>query len=139
MEGKISVFAGPSGVGKSTIFNKIQDRIVMETGEISQKIHRGKHTTRHAELIEISIGTYIVDTPGFSSLDLNFINSEELQYAFREFEEYLGQCKFSSCMHFKESGCRIKEMVKEGIIPIERYDAYVEILQELQNNRRIKK
>jgi ribosome biogenesis GTPase len=139
MEGKISVFAGPSGVGKSTMFNRIQDRIVMPTGEISQKIQRGKHTTRHAELIEVGTDTFIVDTPGFSSLDLNFIKPEELESAFREFEEYLGHCKYSSCIHFKESGCKIKEKVREGIIPTERYNAYLEILQELLNNRRMRR
>lgn len=133
---KISVFAGPSGVGKSTIFNRLQSKVVMETGDISKKIERGRHTTRHAELIEIVKGSFIVDTPGFSSLDLSFIEIQELQYSFREFAEYLGECKYSTCLHWKENDCMIKEMVDEGKISKERYNAYTEILQELQENRR---
>lgn len=139
IQGKISVFAGPSGVGKSTISNKLQTAIKMETGEISQKISRGKHTTRHAELIEVNKDTFIVDTPGFSSLDLDFINQEDLEYAFKEFRHYLGECKFSSCLHYKEQSCRIKEEVEKGNIPVQRYNAYVDILNELQKNRRNKR
>lgn len=133
--GKVSVLTGPSGVGKSTIFNLLQDKVKMMTGEISKKAERGKHTTRHAELIEISNGTYIVDTPGFSTVDLGFIKPNELQYAFREFNRYIGDCKFSSCLHDKESFCKIKDEVKKGSIPVERYNAYVKILNELQNRR----
>lgn len=133
---KISVFAGPSGVGKSTIFNRIQSKVVMETGDISKKIERGKHTTRHAELIEIDKGSFIVDTPGFSSLDLNFIEVQELQYSFREFTDYIGECKYSSCLHWKENGCKVKQMVDKGRITQERYNTYIAILQELQENRR---
>lgn len=136
LEDKISVFAGPSGVGKSSIFNKIQNKVIMETGEISKKIERGRHTTRHAELIEITKDSFIVDTPGFSSLDLSFIEIEELQYSFREFTQYLGECKFSTCLHSKESGCKIKEMVEMGRITRSRYDTYIGILQELQKSRR---
>lgn len=136
MKGKISVFAGPSGVGKSTIFNKVQDKVVMETGDISEKVERGKHTTRHSELIKISQGTFLVDTPGFSSLDLSFIEIGELQYSFREFEKYMGECKYSSCIHGKESGCKVKEMVEKGKITQERYNTYLAILKELQENRR---
>jgi ribosome biogenesis GTPase / thiamine phosphate phosphatase len=139
IEGKISVFAGPSGVGKSTISNKLQNAIKMETGEISQKISRGKHTTRHAELIEVNSNTFIVDTPGFSSLDLDFINPEDLDYVFKEFRRYLGECKYTSCFHHKEQSCRIKEEVEKGNIPAQRYDAYVDILSELQKNRRNKR
>jgi ribosome biogenesis GTPase / thiamine phosphate phosphatase len=139
IQGKISVFAGPSGVGKSTVSNKLQSAIKMETGEISQKISRGKHTTRHAELIEVNKHTFIVDTPGFSSLDLDFIEPKELEYAFKEFRRYLGECKFSSCLHYKEHSCVIKEEVEKGNIPIQRYNAYVDILNELQKNRRNKK
>ncbi|MEG0642164.1 MAG: ribosome small subunit-dependent GTPase A [Clostridium sp.] len=94
LNGKITVFAGPSGVGKSTISNNIQKDVVMETGGLSKKISRGKHTTRHAQLIEVSKGTYIVDTPGFSSMDLSVIKPSELQYVFKEFKT--GKCKFSS-------------------------------------------
>jgi ribosome biogenesis GTPase / thiamine phosphate phosphatase len=136
---KISVFAGPSGVGKSTIFNSLQNKVKMETGEVSTKISRGKHTTRHAELIEIEKGTFIVDTPGFSSIDLNFIEPQELQFAFKEFGEHIGECKFTSCLHHKEKDCQIKRAVEKGEIPEVRYNAYVEILQELLDIRRIKK
>lgn len=136
MKDKISVFTGPSGVGKSTIFNKIQDKVIMETGDISIKIERGKHTTRHAELIEVSQDTFVVDTPGFSSLDLSFIEANELQYSFREFAPYIGMCKFTSCIHGKESGCKIKEKLEEGVIMKERYDTYLKILQELKEIRR---
>lgn len=133
---KISVFTGPSGVGKSTIFNRIQSKVVMETGDISKKIGRGKHTTRHSELIEITQDTFIVDTPGFSSLDLSFIEIEELQYSFREFADYLGECKYSTCLHSKESGCKVKEMVEKGKITRSRYNTYLCILNELQESRR---
>lgn len=133
---KISVLTGPSGAGKSTLFNHLQNKLKMATGEISKKVDRGKHTTRHAELIEVSKDTYVVDTPGFSSVDIGFIEPGELQYAFKEFNDYIGKCKFSSCLHNKESFCRIKEEVENGSIPVERYDAYIEILKELQENRR---
>lgn len=136
IQGKISVFAGPSGVGKSTISNKLQSKVKMETGEISQKISRGKHTTRHAELIEVNKDTYIVDTPGFSSIDLGFIEPEELQFVFKEFNQFIGECKFASCIHNKENICKIKEQVDKGTIPVQRYNAYVDILQELQQSRR---
>lgn len=134
LKGKISVFAGPSGVGKSTISNSVQENVVMETGGLSKKISRGKHTTRHAQLIEISKDTYIVDTPGFSSIDLSFIKPSDLQYVFKEFK--LGECKFTSCMHNKEIGCAVKEDVENGVIPRERYEAYINILQELEANKR---
>lgn len=134
LKGKISVFAGPSGVGKSTISNNFQEDVVMETGGLSSKISRGKHTTRHAQLIEIDKDTYIVDTPGFSSIDLSFIEPNELQYVFKEFET--GQCKFASCLHHKEIGCKVKEDLENGIIPSERYEAYINILEELKDNRR---
>lgn len=131
---RISVFVGPSGVGKSTIFNKIQDKVKMETGDLSLKVDRGKHTTRHAELIEISEGSFIVDTPGFSSMDIDFIKPEELQYAFKEFEEHLNTCKFTSCLHNKEKDCGIKEEVENGNISRERYETYVGLLEELQQD-----
>lgn len=134
LKGKISVFAGPSGVGKSTISNNIQKNIIMETGSVSEKIGRGKHTTRHAQLIEISEDTYIVDTPGFSSIDLSFIAPEELQYMFKEFT--IGECKFTSCLHNKEIGCKVKEDVKNGLIMEDRYNAYINILNDLIDNRR---
>lgn len=139
---KISVFVGPSGVGKSTIFNKIQDKVKMETGILSSKIDRGKHTTRHAELIEVFEDSFIVDTPGFTSMNINFVKPEDLQYAFKDFEKYLNLCKFSSCIHNKEKDCRIKDEVENGNISKERYKTYLDLLEELQTDylhRRSKK
>lgn len=136
LEGKVTVFSGPSGVGKSTISNYVQDNVNMETGTISEKIQRGKNTTRHAELIEVKDGTYIVDTPGFSSIDTSFIEEEELEYDFREFREYLGLCKFQSCRHNKESNCAIKKAVEEGKISSDRYKSYISILDEIRSRRK---
>lgn len=110
----------------------------MQTGEVSKKISRGKHTTRHAELIDLDENTYLVDTPGFSLIDLSFIEPQELQNYFREFNEYSTQCKFSSCMHYKEKDCAVKEKVEEGIISKERYENYIKFLEELFDNRRYK-
>jgi ribosome biogenesis GTPase len=132
LKGEISVFCGPSGVGKSTILNKIAGEELMETGEISQKHKRGKHTTRHCELTDIG-GGLIVDTPGFSSIDISQINQENLQYCFPEFNEYIGKCKFSSCQHSKEPNCAIKEAVDSEIINRRRYDFYLKILQEIKD------
>jgi ribosome biogenesis GTPase / thiamine phosphate phosphatase len=137
---KISVFVGPSGVGKSTIFNLIQNKVKMETGEISSKIDRGKHTTRHAELIEIFPSSFIVDTPGFSSIDISFVNPIDLQYAFKDFHDHINKCKFTSCLHHKENDCNIKEQVEKGFISETRYNTYVTLLTELQaDNRRNRK
>lgn len=136
LKGKTTVFAGPSGVGKSTIFNAIQNKVVMQTGEISKKVSRGKHTTRHAELIDLDVDTYLVDTPGFSLIDLNFINPEDLKNYFKEFIEYNNQCRFTSCFHNKERDCAVKEMVDEGVISKDRYDNYIKFLEELNTNRR---
>lgn len=136
LKGKTTVFAGPSGVGKSTIFNAIQNKIVMQTGEISKKVSRGKHTTRHAELIDLDSDTYLVDTPGFSLIDLNFIEPDDLKNYFKEFADYNNQCRFTSCLHNKERDCEVKEKVEEGIISKERYNNYIKFLEELNSNRR---
>ncbi|WBW94786.1 ribosome small subunit-dependent GTPase A [Oceanirhabdus sp. W0125-5] len=136
IEKNISVFCGPSGVGKSTTLNSIANRKLMETGEISHKSKRGKHTTRHSELIEYGNGL-IVDTPGFSSLDLSFMDQDELKECFPEFhtEE---NCKFSNCNHYKEPGCAVKRAVESGEINKERYDFYIYTLEELINGRKKK-
>lgn len=128
----ISVFCGPSGVGKSTILNKIIGRETMKTGDISDKLKRGKHTTRHSELVRIENG-FLVDTPGFSSLELDFIPKEELKYLFPEFDEYNDQCKFNNCIHYKEPGCAVKEALEAGKINKERYNFYVKTLNELMS------
>lgn len=126
----ITVFCGPSGVGKSTILNNIMGSEVMQTGDISDKLKRGKHTTRHSELVRVN-GGFLVDTPGFSSLELDFINREELQGLFPEFEDYNNQCKFNNCVHYKEPGCAIKEAVELGKINRGRYDFYIKTLEEI--------
>lgn len=136
IKGGISVFSGPSGVGKSSISNQLQGRTHMKTGEISEKISRGRHTTRHAELIEVDSDTFIVDTPGFSSIDLSFMEPQDLQYAFKEFRRFLEDCRFQSCYHNKEKECGIKNAVERGEIAESRYNAYLEILGEIQRCRR---
>lgn len=133
---KISVFAGPSGVGKSTILNKIQPNLQLKTGEISKKTNRGKHTTRHVELLELNDGGWVVDTPGFSSLDINFAKEEELEKYFNEIYEISHLCKFTGCRHFKEPGCAVKQALNEGKISQSRYNNYLNFLQEIKNNRR---
>ena len=108
----------------------------METGAISQKIDRGKHTTRHSELITVDENTYIMDTPGFSSLYTNDFEKEELKYYFPEFEPYEGGCKYNGCDHIHEPGCAIKEAVESGKIHEVRYEDYKEMYEELKNKRR---
>ena len=106
--------AGPSGVGKSSLINCLQENVNMETGSISRKIERGKHTTRHSELIPIDEDSYIMDTPGFSSLYTNDFGKEELKYYFPEFDQYQGGCRFQGCNHISEPGCLVKEALEEG-------------------------
>ncbi|WP_346886405.1 ribosome small subunit-dependent GTPase A [Clostridium sp. UBA4395] len=130
IKGNITVFCGPSGVGKSTILNKVLGRDAMKTGDISDKLKRGKHTTRHSELIRIEDG-FLVDTPGFSSLELDFINKEELQHLFPEFEEFKDGCKFNNCVHYKEPGCIVKQKVESGQINKSRYEFYIKTLEEI--------
>ena len=130
MEGKISVVAGPSGVGKSSIINALNPKFSLETGDISRKINRGKHTTRHAELMEIFHGSFIVDSPGFTSLYIENIKPEKLQEYFPEFRKYLKTCRFSGCIHINEPDCQIKKHVGNGIEK-ERYERYVEFYNEI--------
>lgn len=136
IEGKTTVFAGPSGVGKSSTINYIFPEALMETGVISDKIKRGKHTTRHSELFNLHNDTYILDTPGFTSLHLNEFDKDELRFYFNEFAEYEGKCRFNGCIHVNEPDCAVKAAVEEGIISQVRYDNYVEIYNELKNIRR---
>ena len=132
---KTSVFAGPSGVGKSSILNLIQRERVLETGAISDKIGRGKHTTRHVELICFEENSYVVDTPGFSSLSLDGLEAESLKYLFKEFYTYEPDCKFIGCNHLNEPQCGVKEAVKEGKIAENRYYSYTYMLEELMGRR----
>jgi len=130
IKNNISVFCGPSGVGKSTILNNIVGREAMITGDISKKSQKGKHTTRHSELIEYEEG-FLLDTPGFSSLSLDFIDKEELQHCFPEFDKYRGECRFSNCMHYKEPNCSVKEAVEGKDIYTDRYKFYIKTLEEI--------
>ncbi|MCM8710575.1 ribosome small subunit-dependent GTPase A [Clostridium sp. SYSU_GA19001] len=130
----ITVFCGPSGVGKSTILNKLLMKDVMKTGEISEKLGRGKHTTRHSELVEFEDG-FIVDTPGFTSLEMEFITKENLQFCFPEFQDYMNLCKFTGCLHYKEPQCAVKQAVEDKKINTIRYDFYVKTIEELMNRR----
>ena len=135
--GNISVFAGPSGVGKSSLLNKVDSRLNLETGDVSNKTKRGKHTTRHTELLELDAESFILDTPGFSSLNLDFIEDEiDVKDYFPEIHKHSKDCRFLSCLHDKEPNCAIKQKVQEGIIDEERYNNYLLLLNEVRNIRR---
>ena len=133
LEGKTTTVAGPSGVGKSSLINLLQEGIEMETGKISEKIERGKHTTRHSQLIHIKDNTYIMDTPGFSSLYLMGFEKEELREYFKEFKEYEPACRFLGCSHIHEPDCGVKQALEEGKISRIRYENYVAMYEELKN------
>lgn len=137
LKDNVTVFCGPSGVGKSTILNKIVGEELMETGSISDRLKRGKHTTRHSELVEIS-GGFLVDTPGFSTLDLNFDSKEEIQDYFPEFRPYKDNCKFNSCIHYKEPGCKVKDALNEGKINTKRYEFYIKTIEEINRGGKSK-
>ena len=132
LSGKTSVTAGPSGVGKSTIANALQREIQMETGEISRKLGRGRHTTRHVQLVPVSADTFLVDTPGFTSLYLPQMEEEELKDCFPEFYPYEGKCRFLGCRHVNEPDCAVRRAVESGQIEKERYDGYVMLQEELK-------
>jgi ribosome biogenesis GTPase len=136
MKGKTTVLAGPSGVGKSTFINLVQPSANMETGVVSEKIKRGKHTTRHSELIFIEENTYIMDTPGFSSLYIDEIEKEELKKYFVEFSDYENQCRFNGCNHQNEPGCAVKEALQDKMISKMRYENYLTLYEELKNQKR---
>lgn len=136
LKGKTTVVAGPSGVGKSSITNCMQGEVQMETGEISKKLKRGKHTTRHSQVIPVEKNTFLVDTPGFSSLYLIDMKEEELRDYFPEFAMYEPQCRFQGCMHIHEPGCAVKKALSEGKISQQRYDNYLALYEELKEKRR---
>lgn len=135
LKGCISAFCGNTGVGKSSLLNAIDESLSLKTGEISDKLGRGRHTTRHSEMIKIEDG-YVADTPGFSSFDIEeneIILKDDLPYAFKEFEDYIGQCKFTSCLHVKDKGCRILQAVEDGDIPVSRHESYCAMMEEAKS------
>ena len=137
LRNNITVFSGPSGVGKSSLLNQVQPNLQLKTGEISDKTKRGKHTTRHVELLELDNGGYVLDTPGFSSLDIDFIdNAEELKKYFNEINSVKNQCRFNSCLHYKEPDCEVKRLVEVGEISKIRYENYIKFFEEIKNRRR---
>lgn len=136
LKDKVSTFAGPSGVGKSSILNLLHDDIDSKTGNISEKTLRGRHTTRHIELFEIDANSFIFDTPGFSSLDLSFIEDEnEIKYYFPEFNEN-NKCKFNDCNHINEPGCEIKKLLGEDKISKLRYENYLYMFNQKKDERK---
>ena len=133
LAGKVSAFTGNSGAGKSTLLNAVDPTLDIPTGEISKKLGRGRHTTRHAELYKLREGGYIADTPGFSTFETNrydVIRKEELAGCFREFEDYRDECRFRDCSHTCEKGCAVIEAVKQGIIPEIRHQSYWAMYEE---------
>lgn len=138
LAGKLSAFTGNSGVGKSSILNALDPTFALATGEISEKLGRGRHTTRTATLFRLEGGGYIVDTPGFSSLDMERaerISKEELPDCFREFAPYRGGCRFTSCAHVKEPGCAVRQAVEEGKIAASRYESYRTMYEEVKDKK----
>ena len=136
LRGKMSAFTGNTGVGKSSLLNRIDSRLALETGETSKKLGRGKHTTRHCELFKVADG-YIADTPGFSSVDFERcekILKDDLPYCFREFEPYLESCKFqTNCSHICDKGCAVVEAVNNGLISPERHKSYIDLYNEVKD------
>ena len=136
LKGKISAFAGNSGVGKSSLLNRVDSRFALKVGAISQKIERGRHTTRHVELMKLEDGGYIADTPGFSAFNLeqmDLVLKDDLQYTFREFAPYLNQCRFTGCAHVKEKGCAVIAAVEAGKISKERHESYCRLYDSVKD------
>ncbi len=136
LDGKVTAFAGPSGVGKSSLLNYLYPDAEMETGDISEKIKRGKHTTRHSELFYIGNETYLFDTPGFSSLDFSQMDKTKLELYFPEFDPYLGFCRFNGCTHISEPSCAVKAALEDGKISASRYENYKLFYSELASAKK---
>ena len=138
ISGKTVVFTGNSGVGKSSVLNRLAPELGLAVGEVSQKLGRGRHTTRHVELYKLPDGTYVADTPGFASFDtdqMEIILKENLQYAFTDFAPYLGQCQFHDCAHVAEPGCAVRAAVEAGEISVSRYDSYCKLYEKAKEIR----
>lgn len=138
IKGKLVAFTGNSGVGKSSVLNALSSELSLQTGEVSQKLGRGKHTTRHVELYHLSDDTLVADTPGFSSFDterMDLVVKENLQYAFSDFAPYLGECQFHDCAHLKEPGCAIHAALSEGKIEPSRYESYVRLYEKARGTK----
>lgn len=136
LKGEISVFSGQSGVGKSSMLNALMPGLTLETSEISMKLGRGRHTTRHVELIPLDNGGFVADTPGFSQLDFLELGVEELSACFREFDSLAADCKFRGCTHIHEPGCHVRAALEEGLIARSRYDNYIQFYEELKDKKR---
>lgn len=136
LSGKTTVFAGPSGVGKSTLLNAVQPDLKLQTGSVSEKTSRGKHTTRHVELMGLEMGGYVLDTPGFSSLELDFLTEENLEVYFPEIYRQSEGCRFRGCRHNKEPGCAVKGAVEQGEISEKRYENYLLFLKDIMERRK---
>ncbi|MBO4781219.1 MAG: ribosome small subunit-dependent GTPase A [Lachnospiraceae bacterium] len=132
LKGKTTILAGPSGVGKSSMMNMLSEATLMEVGELSEKIKRGKQTTRHTELIEIGEDTFLCDSPGFSSIYLTDIEAKDLKDYYPEFEKYAGECRFLTCNHISEPDCAVKNAVEQGAISKGRYENYCLLYNELK-------
>ncbi len=133
LKGKLSVFSGPSGVGKSSMMNAVQPEFELKTGVISEKLKRGKHTTRHAEIYKLSFGGFVVDTPGFSSFELDAVDEFELSDYYPEIKKFSVGCRFDDCLHYKEPDCVIKDAVADGLISEVRYNNYTKLLEYIKN------
>lgn len=136
LKNKTTVFSGPSGVGKSTLLNAIEQNFQLKTGVLSDKIQRGKHTTRFAELFPLSEGGFVVDTPGFSFTEFQMMQERELALCFPEFQSVDHACKYNTCLHLQEPGCAIKEAVENTIISKSRYESYLNIVSEIKQRKK---